>query len=231
SPVDPQSSSGLEGRAEAVSDFGGIPENFPARWILNDEKATELERFYREDLADGVRWFKMPTLLPQGLKNRTVKFQGAYTRKQLRGGEPLWEYTANMQLYLRESVETLTSRPYRLEFYDTAHATFNTNVVLRSPPTGLSAAGLEGMTFKAKLIKKVSYSDYHQPLSEAAGLSSMTFKARLIKKVEYGEYTQPLSEAAGLDEITFKARLIKRVIEAEPHYDGVGGIFATEVTL
>lgn len=232
SPVDPQSSIDLPGRAEAVSYFGGVPENFPARWILTGEQGVEFERFYREDLLDGVRWFRMPTLLPQGLKLRKVRFQGAFTRSQLRNGNtPVWEYTANMQLYLRESVETLTSRPYRLESYDTAHAIFNTNVSLRSPPTGLSAAGLEGMTFKAKLIKKVSYSDYHQPLSEATGLSSMTFKARLIKTVEYGEYTQPLSEAAGLDEITFKARLIKRVIGAEPHYDGVGGIFATEVTL
>lgn len=232
SPVDPQTESGLEGRAEAISYFGGVPEDFPARWILNDEQATEFERFYREDLADGVRWFSMPTLLPQDFKSRKVKFQGAYTRTQMSGGScTQWEYTANMQLYLRESVETLTSRPYRLEFEEAAHAIFNTNVLLRSPPTGLSAAGLSNMTVKARLIKTVEYSDYHQPLSEAAGLSGMTVKARLIKTVEYGEYTQPLSEAAGLSAITVKARLYKQVIEAEPHLDGVGGVFTTEVTL
>ncbi len=134
-------------------------------------------------------------------------------------------------LFVQQQYMYLTSHPYALEHLDNIGGIYNVGVELVPPPSGTSAAGLSGMTFKASLIETVSYGEHKQPLSEAAGLSSMTFKASLINTVEYGEHKQPLSEAAGLSEMTFKATLRNQVIDVVVPPDAAAGVFNVGVKL
>lgn len=134
-------------------------------------------------------------------------------------------------LFVQQQYMYLTSHPYALEHLDNIGGIYNVGVELVPPPSGTSAAGLSGVTFKATMIETVSYGEHKQPLSEAAGLSSMTFKASLITTVEYGEYKQPLSEAAGLANITFKATLKTQVIDVTVPPESTAGVFNVGVVL
>lgn len=142
------------------------------------------------------------------------------------GAIPQWQFEV-----VRSEGYYATSRPYAIEQLDGIASTFDVGVDLVAPPSGTSAAGLSGMTFKASLIETVSYGEHKQPLSEAAGLSSMTFKASLINTVEYGEHKQPLSEAAGLVSMTFEATLKTQVIDATVPPESTAGVFNVGVEL
>lgn len=134
-------------------------------------------------------------------------------------------------LFVQQQYMYLTSRPYAIEQLDNVGGLFNVGVDLVPPPSGTSAAGLSGMTFKASLINTVEYGEHRQPLSDAAGLTGMTFKASLINTVEYGEHKQPLSEAAGLANITFKATLKTQVIDVTVPPESTAGVFNVGVEL
>lgn len=102
-PVDPQLRTPMQnGRTFVRRGFTAVPENFAARWILDDDQASIFEAFYWETLQAGTLWFNMPVWLPQIKGDRSVQFQGAFTRRQLVGGTACvtWEYSANMQHYL-----------------------------------------------------------------------------------------------------------------------------------
>lgn len=142
------------------------------------------------------------------------------------GAIPQWQFEV-----VKSEGYYATSRPYAIEQLDGVASTFDVGVDLVAPPSGTSAAGLSGMTFKASLIETVSYGEHKQPLSEAAGLTNVTFKASLTKTVEYGEHRQPLSDAAGLTDITFKATLKTQVIDVAVPPDAAAGVFNVGVEL
>lgn len=105
-PVNPQLRSGMQdGRDFARRKNTATPVNFSASWLLNDTQAQALEYFYKHELKDGVAWFYMPLLTPQGRGLQLVQFDGIYSGPQLAtppGITPkLWRYTANMQIFLR----------------------------------------------------------------------------------------------------------------------------------
>lgn len=105
SPVDPQlRTQALNGRTITRRRFSNTPENFPARWIMTSTQAIIFETFYRRSLENGVKWFNLPIVLPQGRVLRSVKFLGTYSRTRLNAPgvtSGLWEYAADMQHYLR----------------------------------------------------------------------------------------------------------------------------------
>lgn len=106
-PVDPQLRTQMQsGRSFVRRNFTATPDNFIARWIFTtDAQARRFEEFYKYDTEDGTLWFEMPLLLPQGRGPRTVRFVGIYagrTRLNPPGhSDGVWEYSANMELYLR----------------------------------------------------------------------------------------------------------------------------------
>lgn len=103
-PVDPQlRTQSQSGRTIVRRIYSGVPEEFPARWVMSGTQAIIFERFYRIDLDNGTLWFNMPVWLPQSQGLRAVQFQGIYQRRHLAHGRDrgLWEYTANMRHYLR----------------------------------------------------------------------------------------------------------------------------------
>lgn len=105
SPVDPQlRSQSQSGRTIARRRFSNTPENFSARWVMTSTQAIIFETFYRRALENGVKWFNLPVTLPRGREMRLAKFLGIYSRVRLTApgvANGSWEYTANMQLYLR----------------------------------------------------------------------------------------------------------------------------------
>lgn len=107
SPVDPQLRTQMQsGRSFVRRNFTATPDNFIAHWIFTtDAQARRFEEFYKYDTEDGTLWFEMPLVLPQGRGPRTVQFVGIYagrTRLNPPGhSNGVWEYSANMQLYLR----------------------------------------------------------------------------------------------------------------------------------
>lgn len=104
-PVDPQIRTEMQsGRVFVRRNFTAVPVAFSARWVLKSSaEATEFNRFYQDDLKDGTLWFLMPLLQPEGDALRKVQFQGAYKYRKL--GPDIWEYTANMLMFLRPAQE------------------------------------------------------------------------------------------------------------------------------
>lgn len=106
-PVDPQLRTPMQsGRTFVRRNFTAVPVNFTASWVIKgDANAALFEDFYRLDLEDGTLWFEMPLLLPQGRGERLVQFQGIYSgprRLNAPGAsDGVWEYSANMQMFLR----------------------------------------------------------------------------------------------------------------------------------
>lgn len=76
-----------------------VPVDFPVLWVMSDAQAIEFEAFYRDVVKDGTLWFSMPLVTAQGDGAQFVRFMGAYSF--VRVGNDLWEYSANMQMYLR----------------------------------------------------------------------------------------------------------------------------------
>lgn len=106
-PVDPQIRTNMQsGRTFVRRNFTGVPENFKATWIFNDEQAAIFEDFYWNVTDAGTKWFNMPVILPQTKITRQVQFQGPFTRRQMNGGTGCnnWEYSADMQHFLRYGV-------------------------------------------------------------------------------------------------------------------------------
>lgn len=106
SPVDPQISTPMQdGRTFVRRNFTAVPVGFTASWLMTDAQAVEFERFYKEDLGDGVEYFLMRLLLPQGHNEYAVRFSGIYTGPSLASPPnvetQLWRYSASLQMYLR----------------------------------------------------------------------------------------------------------------------------------
>lgn len=66
---------------------------------MTSAQAVEFESFYKDDVMDGTLWFSMPLVTVQGDGAQFVRFMGAYSFQKV--GVDLWEYSANMQMYLR----------------------------------------------------------------------------------------------------------------------------------
>ena len=99
-PRDPQIRTQMQsGRTFSRRNFTAVPVDFSARWILTSDQAVEFESFYKSDTEDGTKWFTMPLLFPQGEIDSVVRFEGIYTYKRV--GPCMWEYSADMQMYLR----------------------------------------------------------------------------------------------------------------------------------
>ncbi len=76
-----------------------VPVDFPVSWLMTSGQAVEFEVFYRDTVKDGTLWFYMPLVTVQGDGAQFVRFMGAYSFQKV--GVDLWEYSANMQIYLR----------------------------------------------------------------------------------------------------------------------------------
>lgn len=87
------------GRTISRRRFSDVPTDFQARWILTTAEAIEFDRFYQDDMIDGTEWAKMPLVTAEGQTLNFVRFRGGYSSRKI--GPGLWEYTANMQMYLR----------------------------------------------------------------------------------------------------------------------------------
>lgn len=98
--ADPQLKAPLEdGYSTYRRKLTAVPVDFPASWMLSGAQGVEFESFYREILLDGTLWFSMPLVTVQGNGAQFVRFMGAYSFQRV--GSDLWEYSANMQMYLR----------------------------------------------------------------------------------------------------------------------------------
>lgn len=105
-PLDPQIRTPMQsGRVFVRRNFTAVPVGFEIRLVMkSDFEAVLFEEFYRVSLEDGSQWFNMPLDLPQGHKKYLVQFQGIYSgpkRLDAPGGDGIWEYSANMLMYLR----------------------------------------------------------------------------------------------------------------------------------
>lgn len=105
-PIDPQIRTPMQsGRVFVRRNFTAVPVPFTARWAMKtDEQAVQFESFYKDTLKDGTLWFNMPLNLPQGRGGQLVQFQGIYsgpTRLNAPNGNGVWEYSANMMIFLR----------------------------------------------------------------------------------------------------------------------------------
>lgn len=87
------------GRTISRRRFSDVPTEFSARWILRQSEAEIFEQFYQNDAVDGSEWVEMPLVTAQGEGVHYVRFRGAYQYRRVGAG--LWEYTANLQMYLR----------------------------------------------------------------------------------------------------------------------------------
>lgn len=98
--VDPQRRTQMaSGRDMVRRRFSDVPTEFPARWMLTAAEAELFEQFYQDDLVDGSEWIEMPLVTAQGEGVHFVRFRGAYSYRRV--GDDLWEYSAEMQMYLR----------------------------------------------------------------------------------------------------------------------------------
>ena len=102
--VDPQLRTPMQnGRTFVRRNFTAVPVMFPARWIMSDTQAQLFDIFYQHTLKDGTEWFELPNKTPSGYGMRVSQFLGAYSRRQL--STTHWEYSANMQMYLRDKTD------------------------------------------------------------------------------------------------------------------------------
>lgn len=98
--ADPQLRAPLEaGYATFRRRLTAVPVDFPVSWMFSSAQAVEFESFYRETLLDGTLWFSMSLVTVQGDGPQFVRIMGAYSFQKV--GADLWEYSANMQMYLR----------------------------------------------------------------------------------------------------------------------------------
>lgn len=87
------------GRTISRRRFSDVPTEFSARWILTQSQAEIFEQFYQNDAVDGTEWIEMPLVTAQGEAVNYVRFRGAYRYRRV--GPGLWEYSADLQMYLR----------------------------------------------------------------------------------------------------------------------------------
>lgn len=87
------------GRTISRRRFSDVPTEFSARWILRQSEAEIFEQFYQNKAVDGSEWIGMPLVTAQGEGIHYVRFRGAYRYRRV--GPGLWEFSANMQMYLR----------------------------------------------------------------------------------------------------------------------------------
>lgn len=100
SVVDPQLRAPLEvGYSTYRRKLTAVPLDFPASWVMSGEQAVEFESFFRDTIKDGTLWFTMPLVTAQGGGPQFVRFMGAYSFQKV--AIDLWEYSVNMQMYLR----------------------------------------------------------------------------------------------------------------------------------
>lgn len=98
--VDPQLRTPQEtGYATFRRKLTAVPVDFSARWIMSSTQGDEFETFYREILMDGTLWFSIAMVVVQSNGPQFVRFMGPYSYQKV--GNDLWEYSANMQMYLR----------------------------------------------------------------------------------------------------------------------------------
>lgn len=98
--ADPQMRAQMaSGRTISRRRFSDVPTEFSARWILRQSEAEIFEQFYQNDAVDGSEWIEMPLVTAQGEGVHYVRFRGAYQYRRV--GADLWEYSANLQMYLR----------------------------------------------------------------------------------------------------------------------------------
>lgn len=98
--VDPQRRTQMaSGRDMVRRRFSDVPTEFSARWMLSGAEAELFEQFYQDDLVDGSEWIEMPLVTAQGEGVHFVRFRGAYRYRRV--GDDLWEYSAELQMYLR----------------------------------------------------------------------------------------------------------------------------------
>lgn len=98
--VDPQRRTQMaSGRTMVRRRFSDVPTEFSARWVLTEAEAEIFDEFYHAEAVDGTEWIEMPLVTAQGEGVHFVRFRGAYRYRRV--GDDLWEYSAELQMYLR----------------------------------------------------------------------------------------------------------------------------------
>ena len=91
----------LSGRTMVRRRYSDVPTSFSAKWILTTYEAFLFESFYQDTSKNGTEWMLMDLVVPMGRGDHYVRFMGGYSSKRV--GPDLWEFGAQMQMYLRPS--------------------------------------------------------------------------------------------------------------------------------
>lgn len=76
-PVDPMLRTEMEsGRARQRVNFDFTPEHVSFKWIFDQNQAAFFRGWYARTLSQGVEWFAMRLLLPEGFKDYECRFVG-----------------------------------------------------------------------------------------------------------------------------------------------------------
>lgn len=105
-PVSPTKTTLMQnGRNIVRKVFTQTPVFFDAEFVFDDQQAQIFERFFANDLGNGLEWFTMWVLQPLGVKELVVRFSGAYVGPKVFGmpnaTERKWLYTATFEIYTR----------------------------------------------------------------------------------------------------------------------------------
>lgn len=105
-PVSPTKTTLMQnGRNIVRKVFTQTPVFFDAEFVFDDQQSQVFERFFANELKNGLEWFSMNVLQPHGLTELTLRFKGAYIGPQIFGlpnaTERKWLYKATFEIYTR----------------------------------------------------------------------------------------------------------------------------------
>ncbi|WP_219630785.1 hypothetical protein [Stenotrophomonas maltophilia] len=99
--VSPQTrSTFVSGRSMPRRAYTATPSQTEVRWLLNDQQSALFEKWFQEQLFDGVSWFACRLRSPLGMDYYKARFTDIYDGPTLTNSN-LWMFTAQLELYLR----------------------------------------------------------------------------------------------------------------------------------
>lgn len=106
-PISPTQTTKMQnGRNIVRKIFTKTPIFFDAEFVFDDQQAQGFERFFANDINNGLEWFTMSVLQPLGVKELLVRFSGAYVGPKIFGlpnaTERRWLYKATFEIYSRD---------------------------------------------------------------------------------------------------------------------------------